>query len=46
MRKEKYDKLMSYLDIIESEMDKIAIHVGHKTQKEFFADDYEELGDL
>lgn len=40
MSKEKFNRVMGYLDIIEAEMDKIAVATGHPTFKEW------KLGDL
>ena len=37
MDKKSYDEIMSYLDIIEAELDKVAKIVGHVSYKEFFA---------
>lgn len=37
MSKKNYDLIMSYLDVIECELDKIAAHVGHVSFKEFNA---------
>ena len=37
MSKDNYDKCMSYLDIIEVELNKIASNVGHCSYEEFMA---------
>ena len=38
MKKKNYDLIMNYLDIIESELNKIAKEVGHKNFQEFVLD--------
>lgn len=35
MKTENYNKIMSYLDVIENELNKIASVVGHCSYKEF-----------
>ncbi len=37
MKRSNYKKLMSYLDIIETEMNKVAKAVGHPSYEEFFS---------
>jgi hypothetical protein len=37
MKLESYNKIMSYIDLVEIELDKIASAVGHPSFEEFFA---------